>query len=147
MEKIDGAIKSLEISWIISQCTDNSFTDVLKKKLLKLGVNDECVEALYCAIMIAESNIDGTKKGAFYNIASIILTGGLSFLNGAYNLAFHLLGKAVECDPENVDYKISILQTFSDIPDFDMPIEKKREIADQILLIDPLNMVALKHIK
>lgn len=147
MEKIDEAIKSLEISWIISECTDNSFTDVLKKKLLILGVNDECVEALYCAIMVAESNIDSAKKGAFYNIASIILTGGLSFLNGAYNLAFHLLGKAVECDPENADYKISILQTFSEVPDFDMPIEKKREIADQILLINPLNMVALKHIK
>lgn len=147
MEKIEEAIKSLEISWIISECSDNTFTDALKKRLLKLGVNDECVEALYCAIMVADSNIDGAKKGSFYNIASIILTGGLSFINGAYNLAFHLLCKAVECDPENVDYKISILQTFSDIPDFDMPVEKKREIADQILLIDPLNMVALKYIK
>lgn len=146
MNQIKDAIESFNIGWLVNKCSDATFMKNIESELLSLGVNNERIEALYCAAMIAETVTEITTRAVFCNAASIILTNGLSFVGGSYDLAFHLLCRAIDCCPDNIGYKTSLLLTFSDVPDFDMPRVKTREVAAQILELDPDNPVATRYL-
>jgi hypothetical protein len=147
LEQIKDAIENCNIIWLVDKCGDATFVKNIESELLSCGINDERIEALYCAIMISETSTGTKTKAIFFNVASMILTNGLSFVGGSYNLAFQLLCKAIDCCPDNIEYKSSLLLTFSDIPDFDMPIAKAKEVAAQILELDPNNPVAMRYLQ
>jgi hypothetical protein len=145
LERLDSAIERLDIPELVSICSNSDGALAVATRLENRGILEESVSALYCSIALAERLTDRKMKAGFFNDASLILTIGMAFLGDSYGLAFHFAYQAIECDPDNIRRKESILQTYCDIPDFKMPEEVKRSIVAQIIAIDPQNAIAARY--
>lgn len=124
---------------------DKDISDILSAANYISNIEENI--AGYYACIYLESKLDlAEKKALVHNDMAIILSMSINFVNGAYTLGFYHARKAMEYDPNNLEYKLSTLQLFADVPDFNMSIEYKERIAKEILLKDSRNPIALKYV-
>ncbi|MCT0449651.1 hypothetical protein [Lactococcus lactis] len=84
----------------------------------------------------------GEKEEAkLHNLASAIMGFGLNWFPGAYNVSMRHLQKAIQLNPENIDYKQGML-LYHDIPDHLLSKEDAIKYAKQVLEVNPSVKVA-----
>lgn len=83
------------------------------------------------------------NKAENHMLASEILTLPLCHLTDAYRMGFFHARKALEMEPQNINY-IEYLLFFHEIPDRLLSEEEAIIIAKEILLVDPENIAALR---
>lgn len=140
-------VQNGEFDNILRLCYNSRETKNIASKLFDIAILDEDIMMYYCSIYLAENICEDRLKACLYNVASMILTNAFTYIENSYRLGYYHLLKACKLDINNIDYKISLLLTFSDIPDFKMPDEMKKKVAKEILLMDPDNDVARNIIR
>lgn len=129
--------------WGIYQLYLNYGVESISKTLVRLGIQQENIGAYSSLAYLAQKAEVVKDKAAFHNYAGTVLTMGFAYLEGAYALAcFHAI-QAMENCPENIGYKQYFLRLFTeDLPDFEVEIETRKRVAQDILQIDPSDLLA-----
>jgi hypothetical protein len=77
------------------------------------------------------------------NIASNVMSFGLTWMPGAYYLGMHHMERAVELEPNDIEYKKAML-TFFEVPERPLSMEKARYYATQIIKAEPKDESTLR---
>ncbi|OYD06594.1 hypothetical protein [Paludifilum halophilum] len=77
------------------------------------------------------------ENGPIHHVISVIMSMAFSHWNGAYQVAFYHAKKAVELDPENLDFKEYML-FFYEIPDQLLSKDEAISLAKEILKQRPI---------
>lgn len=77
----------------------------------------------------------------YHNLASIIMTFGLNWMPGAYNVAMCHLQRAIQLNPDNIGYKQEML-LFNIMPDQLLSKEEALAYAREVHEVDPLDLTA-----
>lgn len=83
------------------------------------------------------------ESANLHDFASILLSNALCWIEGAYYAGFYHQKKAIELEPQNVEFKEYLLM-YNTLPDAILSDEDALEIRKQILAIDP-NSKTVKH--
>lgn len=124
----------------IERVYENIDDDIIKNILLEAAYEMESL----CVYSFVQYMVNKTKKISWLELAIDILLGPLCFMEGAYSVAlFHsrellLVNRSVE--------NLERLLFFYDIPEKLVPIEEAKMIAEEILMKEPNNKVALSVI-
>ena len=146
MNDVDALIKKCDYESILEKCQTIENIRKIAHILFKIGTIEQKITAYAGACYLADYLSDYGAKAMLHNTASMILTNGFAHLSGAYTLAYNHLLRAVEYSPDCLEYKRAILLTFSDIPDFDFEPAIQKNIAMEIIKIDPTDDIARKFI-
>ena len=142
----EAIVKSGKFDMIDLQQVNQRFVQTLET-LERVGIVDENILAYYACMKLLEFEIIDEQKAAVHNEAAAIIYGGFSFMNGAAALAFYHMEKAIELDPENLEYKIVTLQALANAPGFEMDAGVRIAIANDILKLEPQNVIGLRYCK
>ncbi|MBR3609914.1 MAG: hypothetical protein IKL57_00405 [Oscillospiraceae bacterium] len=112
---------------------------------VRLGMNEENIMSYYACVYMTNADILDREKAKFHDAASTILTIGLTYVTGAYALGYYHIKKAMELDPDNIDYKQTALTCFAEIPDYDMDKSEIVKIAEEILEMDSNDPIGMKY--
>ena len=112
--------------------------------LWDIGISEHNITAYFCAAKIAEMATENEVKATFHHVASVVLTNGLVYVDGSYDLGFFHEMRAIELSPRNVQYLSYLLSVYSDCPDFEMDKRVEAEMVQVLLALEPQNEVALR---
>ena len=135
-------LKLLELIENKSNCND-----LVSGILFDVGIKDHNITAYFCAAYIANNAVSDITKATFHHMASVILTCGLVFIEGAYDLGFYHEMKAIEYSQNNKKYILYLLTIYTGCPDFEMDCVIQEKMARTLLELDPNNDVALRLLK
>ena len=147
MKDVDALIKKCDYGALLEKCKNKKNIKKIAHIMFKIGVLESDITSYASACYLADNLSDYSEKAEFHHTASIILTNGFTYLEGAYTLAYTHFMKATEYDPDCLIYKRAILLTFSDHPDFDFDPAIQKRIAMDIIKINPDDDVARKFIE
>lgn len=83
------------------------------------------------------------ESAELQQITSTLLSSGLAWLAGSYKLSMNHLKRAIQLDPDKVEYKLSML-SFYEIPERLLSLAEAKKFAAQILEVYPDNTRALQ---
>lgn len=83
------------------------------------------------------------ESAELQQITSTLLSSGLAWLAGSYKLSMNHLKRAIQLDPDKVEYKLSML-SFYEIPERLLSLAEAKKFAAQILEVYPDNARALQ---
>lgn len=83
------------------------------------------------------------ESAELQQITSTLLSSGLAWLAGSYKLSMNHLKRAIQLDPDKVEYKLSML-SFYEIPERLLSLAEAKKFAAQILEVCPDNTRALQ---
>lgn len=86
------------------------------------------------------------EKASLHDLATDVLAYPLSYFEGAYPTALFHARRALELDPQNLEY-LKFLLFFHDIPDKLIKKEEAIEIAREVLKRDPDHKIAQDTLK
>ena len=110
--------------------------------LLKIGFDTENINVYTFTIFMLSKN----ETGDLHVLASRLLALPFCHIEGAYQSSVMHLKRAIELEPENIDYLIFLL-FFYEIPDQVISKDEAKEVAQRILNYDPSNQIAQKILK
>lgn len=85
------------------------------------------------------------ESAHLHQLAAVLISQGLSHLEGAYSSGLFHARRAVTLSPDIISYKEYLL-LFNTIPDKLLSDSEAKKISEEILLQDPNNITALKTI-
>lgn len=117
----------------------------LIKEAYRIGIQEENIIAYFvCCNSCKNSRISNEIRAQLHNTAAMILTMGMNYINGAYELGFYHMTQAIDLSPENVQYKEYALATYNDSPEFNMDDNYRVALVKQLLNIEPYNKIGLR---
>ncbi|WP_310602848.1 hypothetical protein [Anaerosporobacter sp.] len=114
----------------------------LEKKLDKFAFDSEDVSVYFFVVYLISEN----DNGILHYIAFELLASAYSFISGAYYLAYNHLRRACILEPNNYQYKESML-LFYDVPEKIVSKEQAKKIAKEVLEKMPDSQVARNVLK
>jgi len=142
--EFEALIKNCEFKKFNQTATEENVIDILGA-IGRVGILGESILGYYACVYLLSLDFSNVKKSMIHKEAATVLSTGLNFVNDSYALGFYHVQKAMELDPDNIEYKRFALQTFAEIPDFDMDIEVRKIIARDILQKNARDDIGLKY--
>jgi len=144
MENLRDAIFECKFSALLARCANIDDTEQIGGDLVTLSIDEQDIRPYYCLCYLIENVTDNEIKASLHDAASLALTLGLPFVNGAYHLAYHHKMKAIELMPNSIEYKKAAILTFHNSVDVKVDPLVERQLALDILKIDPTDSVGLE---
>jgi tetratricopeptide (TPR) repeat protein len=86
------------------------------------------------------------ESAELHSTAAVMMSFGLNWMPGAYNVALRHLQRALELDPDNVSYK-DLMLLFYEIPERLLTLEQAAKFAKDIIKEKPENLSAQRVLK
>lgn len=138
-------LKELIINGLYSEAEKNiQKMDTLHQAdaLLKIAFDTENINVYTFTIFMLIKH----ENSKLHLLASRLLALPFCHIEGAYQASVMHLKRAIELEPENIDYLIFLL-FFYEVPDQVISKDEAKEVAQRILNYDPSNQIAQKILK
>jgi hypothetical protein len=135
-------IRKLEFTELLDILNCEELLEAIKQ----LAMEDEQDVIPITFVLYALEHIDDKKlKARYYDLASFLFF-IVYCTPGGYKLGLEYQMKAAQSDDANIEYKASIIGMYSNLPENILDRKTGREIAYEILEVDPQNERALEYL-
>lgn len=143
MNNIKNALVQHIVSGSYKEARAMSFDAIPEKDFydLVIGLSFEtesvAIYTFICFLLIEQ------ESAYLHQLAAVLISQGLSHVEGAYSSGLFHARRAVELSPNTISYKEYML-LFNTIPDKLLNNTEAKLIAEKILMQDPINITALR---